>query len=609
MLSMVCDDYSEHQDSHNSNVSTRESAVIFHIHMRKRHEPNEGYECITRGRQYRQYGPLKYDGLENGAGIPKFLLFHKFYDRLGLRTKATTRSATTVKLTKENKHTDTMMLVRNALALLLVPLVAMASRGLHGDDEGDYDNDYSSEWWNPKKKTPSVYLGKLTDFLFVFLDGEKATKLEGDEGDAYGGDIAVNGDLSHAHMKCNDDVAYGGKIYTSSSEDNGIGEWSKILDNNPEQAQVRYDQAPLIKVLQTDFHTAMDEICDLEATEGYEAYDAEKHAENEIPLDFEDGKNRLIVIDVKEDKMKVEKPLILKGDPGDLFVFRWGYQKKPDGTCTYLEKVEFKNGGGIIPVGEVKPDRLIHAAGNIVGGGSGETPESLPSFPTYGLNHTRVGGSANDWDAGGFFVGYWLTVGKSNRENDGLGDAVFIGGWYTSAIKVSLKKGGTHVPQRFKDDIVSQFDVLVQCNHILDNPCFADKHDLRAIGLTDVTEALVIAILEGNGPGEVSGHNDNRNLRALGWASRASRMRCDNPYLCGVDSILYNRRRRQLSGVEDPVSGTGDSVAYDFPRVTEHHTLRTLLAYYGYPVTPKQDACIGESYCQLTYTMYPRESA
>ncbi|WP_238368755.1 pilus assembly protein TadG-related protein [Mesobacterium pallidum] len=55
-----------------------------------------------------------------------------------------------------------------------------------------------------------------------------------------------------------------------------------------------------------------------------------------------------------------------------------------------------------------------------------------------------------DVGGGGFFTGYWLTTGDPDKgyESSALSNAIFVGGWYTSATKFSMTSGtsGVYVP-------------------------------------------------------------------------------------------------------------------------------------------------------------------
>ncbi len=55
------------------------------------------------------------------------------------------------------------------------------------------------------------------------------------------------------------------------------------------------------------------------------------------------------------------------------------------------------------------------------------------------------GGRALSFSGGGFFVGYWLTTGKDNGETSSFSNAIFVGGWYTTTIKFSMRSGTSGV--------------------------------------------------------------------------------------------------------------------------------------------------------------------
>lgn len=462
-----------------------------------------------------------------------------------------------------------------------------------------------------------IQMGSLTDFLFVMLDGHEEAEWEGDHA-AYGGDVVVNGAV--AKTGSGKDVAYGGTIHTSGSrlgddwDDHVVANMPR--EHNHGQAFVKYNQEAVVDKLKADFEVAMAVICDLQVTTGYENYNVEKNGDG--VLDFEDEKNDLIVIDVDPSGMTLDgKYLQVKADEGDLIIFRWGRNyDETTGTCTYdLDKVEFKDGGGVIPhplsiAKGFGPDRMIHAAGNIkAGGGSAPTPEGLAKFPTYGPENLmlQVTGSEADWNAGAYFVGYWLTIGKDDGTTEDLDSAAIIGGWYSTTIKFKIKNGGggVHVKNRFADNNFVDVDVLCECNG-LDNPCFEeDTHSLAAISIRNTVESVIIKVAEENySPAFFETDVDNPGRRGLRGAQDERRLPniysyCPSqPWMC---EIRRGRRRRLAD--EFTTYGVDDSTV---PIKKEHFTMESMVAHHGFTLTPHQRSCVANSACTLTYYMFPK---
>lgn len=373
----------------------------------------------------------------------------------------------------------------------------------------------------------SVYLGALTDYLFVFLDGSGNAEWDHEyyEG-GYSGDVVVNGD---ARFYNGHGVDYAGTIYSSKSND--LGSWEHIPRKSSNvHAHIEYKAEALFNILLEDYELAMKELCALTATNStYENFDVTTEGNmcaynrGAVPskLNFKNDKAEVIVIDVDKDRMNLDEYLYIDGDEEDLVIFRWGI-KKINNMCIYEDKVDFYNGAGIIPVGDLKPDRLIHVAGNIdsdriyhrnvkeEGDNSDERKlwamhhptDYLPSYAT-DSDGNMVG---DPWYEANFFVGYWLTTGRDASSyyqgyTDDLRDAVFIGGWYTNTTYFDLEKGGQHVVDRFKVDLSDVYDVALFCNVDLMNDCFAPGDDLRDIAIVGLQKAMVVTTAEENGPG------------------------------------------------------------------------------------------------------------
>ena len=172
----------------------------------------------------------------------------------------------------------------------------------------------------------------------------------------------------------------------------------------------------------------------LPATPGYEAWQAA--AAEGTTLDFKGCPGELIVIDAVGN-FDINRPINICADASDLVVIRWDPNNQ----------VKFSGGGGIIPTCGLTPDRLVHIAGDLNGSGGGSNPPGLPQCPQ-GKDGSCIPGSSN-FNGGGWFVGYWLTTGKSaGGQTSTMSNVIWVGGWYSITTKFSMTSGtsGSYYP-------------------------------------------------------------------------------------------------------------------------------------------------------------------
>ena len=296
-------------------------------------------------------------------------------------------------------------------------------------------NLFGSEDWNMSTQSISVrseacvskaaLLGGLTDYLFFFenagIDGnwQGATK-------GFVGDVAVNGIV--ANERTSGGVPYHGTIFTNDAD---IGAWQDIVEQNPSTASSVTQEEIRISKLQDDLLHAFREINAMTVTTGFE----DMSSKDLDGLDTQNGVAETIVINVTSD-LSNNTPINVTGDAGDLFVMRWDANPA---TPEYDGQVKFSGGGGINPLGDLKPGNFIHVAGDINASGGGSNPSGLEPY---------LADLPKEASGGGFFTGYWLTTGKPDKlESSSLSNGIFVGGWYTIATKFSMTSGtsGVHV--------------------------------------------------------------------------------------------------------------------------------------------------------------------
>ena len=258
-----------------------------------------------------------------------------------------------------------------------------------------------------------VDMGGLTDFLYVFLNGDDDVNIN--SGPQIG-DIAVSGT---ADTRSSGNWDYSGNIVSGHS---GSGdpnwEWDRMVTGqNSETGTVQFNQQAQIDQLAADFETAVTQAEALAPTVGYESVSSSSLNN----LNTQNGAGELFVINVTSG-FNISNAINIIGDADDFFIFRWDTDADP--TNGYNGQVKFNNTTGITPGGDLTAANFLHLAGDL----------------------NSSGGS------GGFFNGYWLTFGKDGSldnpgSNSSFSNANFNGGWYTNTDKLSLTSGsqGTYV--------------------------------------------------------------------------------------------------------------------------------------------------------------------
>lgn len=178
-----------------------------------------------------------------------------------------------------------------------------------------------------------------------------------------------------------------------------------------------------------------------------------------------------------------------------------------------------------------------------------------------------------------------------------------------NAVTPMLRHGGHGNQQElvsktsFRDDtkalVDTQYDVVMTCSNILEdsNPCFG-KGALRGSALTYLVRAMVFSIFEMVGPQELF-QNELVSLR-LELMQSIPRP-CDDPSFCAVGF----GRAQIVSHSHGMNKNVADSL---FPVIQQVKPLQTLLQEHGYSVLASQAACIEDSVCTLSYTVYPQEN-
>lgn len=267
-------------------------------------------------------------------------------------------------------------------------------------------------------------LGNLTDYLFFIGDGRNDANWQSSS-KGYSGNIAVNGLLASERSSGN--LYYSGTIHTNRNQ---LGAYQRHVDGNPATSSVMVNQTSLIDTLQNEFDAAIAVISALPTTPGFTSVDAR----DLDGLDVQDGEGNLYVIDVTAG-FSSSKPVNIYGDHDDLFILRWDTKPDEEG---YHGTVKLSGGGGINPLGALTPSNFVHVAGGLDSSGGGSTPSGLQPYLSE-LPDTVSGG--------GFFTGYWLTTGRpdKNFESSSFSNAIFVGGWYTTARKFSMTSGTSAV--------------------------------------------------------------------------------------------------------------------------------------------------------------------
>ena len=304
-----------------------------------------------------------------------------------------------------------------------------------------------------------VDLGNLVNFLY-FFDGNSLTSRRNMQ-DAEGsfGDIAVNVDKAQDGGAADTYyVTSGGQNYEWAgtmfvdipSSAAGSFAWDTLVSDAlsyGNTASMEWDANTVVDGLTVDFHTAFNHLNSLTPDLGPYTSIADAFPDtysgaikDGTPLlDRKNDVAETIVIEVNGGASS-NSFWFVDGDPSDIFVFLWR-----DSSGQYTDEVKF-NGGGIMPspTSDLKPGNLVHLAAVLNGAGGGDYPTWLPN----GANdndfdepvYKKVGEEIGDFKKGGWFVGYWLTVGDltSNGASADMSSSNFVGGWYTNNTSFSL---------------------------------------------------------------------------------------------------------------------------------------------------------------------------
>ena len=315
--------------------------------------------------------------------------------------------------------------------------------------------------------TMPVDLGQLTNY-FMFLDGnagQSEWKFENANG-VYG-DIGFNldktqdgGAADEFYVTKGNTMPYRGDVYADITEaqadPNGDGSYDNSVFHGDQvegntQASAVWEADTVIDGLTSDFHTAFDYLDDLPATLSGTKADIfnQLTGNNEKLLNSYPGKGNgvsdTVVIDITDGGG--DEYYVVDGDAEDIFVFRW------DKAGNYGTSVMFEDGGGVVPLdgGNLTPGNFVHLAGVLESGGGGVRYPSLPCGPSDNeFNEVVTGAEADctvdgNFNEGGFFVGYWLTIGASNNENGAFSNSNFAGGWYTNNTKFNFKSDSSGI--------------------------------------------------------------------------------------------------------------------------------------------------------------------
>ncbi|GAB6139124.1 Ig-like domain-containing protein [Halanaerobaculum tunisiense] len=288
-----------------------------------------------------------------------------------------------------------------------------------------------------------VDLGNLTNYLFFFADANQDANWQGAT-KGYVGDVAVDG--IQADERTSGDVPYAGTI---STNDNTLGAWQQIVDQNLLQASAATNQNTLISNLEDDLISSFQQINALSVTAGFENVSSTSLD----GLNTQNGTDEVFVINVTSG-LNFSSKINITGDAGDVFILRWD----TDGDLTngYQGQVKPQSGGAIVPQGDLEPGNFINVAGDINASGGGTTPAPpYPQGPRFDDGQGALINGGSNFDGGGFFTGYWLTTGAPTNfdpgtglftgETQSLSNGIFVGGWYTLTTKFSMTSGTSGV--------------------------------------------------------------------------------------------------------------------------------------------------------------------
>lgn len=280
-----------------------------------------------------------------------------------------------------------------------------------------------------------VNLGCLPEHLFVFGDGSGDANWQASS-KGYVGNVAVMGTV--ATERTSGSFAYAGTIAT---DDHTLGAWSQIVAANQAQASTAISQAGNLMLLEADLREAISQIEALPVSPGFD----NRSAQSLDNLDTTNGQPDVTVVDVTSGH-KITTQIDIHGDPSDVYVLRWDTDADPANGLN--GQVKFQGGGAIVPHG-LSPSGFLHIAGDINASGGGSTPAApFPQGPRLANGNGPLIHGGKDFSGGGFFTGYWFTTGRpDNGATAPLGNAIFVGGWYTLSTKLSMTSGtsGVHI--------------------------------------------------------------------------------------------------------------------------------------------------------------------
>jgi hypothetical protein len=281
-----------------------------------------------------------------------------------------------------------------------------------------------------------IDLGNIPEYLFFFSNGSSDANWQSSS-KGYVGNVAING--VQARHRSSGSFGYAGTIFTN---DQTLGGWQRILNNNPTQASAVFGESLRISRLEDDLTSALAQIDALSATAGYES----RSARSLNDVDTQNGIAERIVINVTSD-FSVSSKINITGDAEDVFILRWDMDADP--ANGYQGQVKFQSGGAIVPLGGLTAGNFIHVAGDINASGGGANPAApYPQGPRYDDGQGALIDGGSDFSGGGFFTGYWLTTGSPSKgETASMSNAIFVGGWYSTTGKFSMTSGtsGVHV--------------------------------------------------------------------------------------------------------------------------------------------------------------------
>jgi Flp pilus assembly protein TadG len=219
-------------------------------------------------------------------------------------------------------------------------------------------------------------VGGLLDYLFVLTSGRKELKWE-KYSYGYVGDILIDGIEADLEAKIKGTNPFEGTLITNDVD---AGAWQEVLDDgrNKQTAELLTEQVDLVDAAEVDLHNAIRSIAELEPTTGWDDIKG-KDLPDMSPISFQNDTDELIVIDIT-DKLKIDEIVEIYGDAGDLIVMRW--DDKPN-DFGFEKKVEFKDGAGIVPKGDLTPANFIHLAEEIKGKGKEEGLLMTPAGVDY----------------------------------------------------------------------------------------------------------------------------------------------------------------------------------------------------------------------------------